>query len=85
MAKGEIIVKSETRPCMISDVKFTGKVGIIDEYEEVPHIWHNWFERNGEPYALVERKDGTMRCVHASMIRFIDNAFCEYAWGDKDV
>lgn len=58
------------------------------------HCWEQWSNtvapsilKGGSPggqvsetYGIVEFEDGTVKSVHPSLIRFLDNPFNDYAW-----
>lgn len=79
MARGEIIIKYELRPCIINGKKTA--------------LFHCW-EHQAEPIppggqfsrvcGLVELEDGHIMRVAAHTIRFIDNMHSEYIWGELE-
>lgn len=86
MATGEILIKTELRPCVIN-----GKE------KGMFHQWERWQQPIGESpmigghgagqvsriYALVENEEGQMNRYEPESIKFVDNKVKEYAFGGK--
>lgn len=78
MAKGEITVVGEKRPCTVSRLKVVNRR--VDGYVEIPYIWHKWYEHEGRVHALLEDEDGYVISVVAQEVKFCDDLFDEFAW-----
>ena len=57
MARGDLTIKFETRPCIVR-----GKRG----------TFHQWCQRGGKTYALVEWENGHVDIVTPTKIQFTD-------------
>ena len=71
MARGDITVMPERRPCKVHERKC---------------LFHKWIEQNGRTYGLAEQEDGNMMIVHPRKIRFMDSMFefRKYGWDDPN-
>ena len=70
MAKGEIVVRPERRPCWVHKKK---------------GLFHTWAERNGRTYAIVEWENGHVDFVTPTKVQFADDNFDLRAWEEPNV
>lgn len=78
----------DARPCYY--VKFDGyimKDGKVDgvKSKKIKALWHKWFMRDGNTYALVEFEDGYVCELRAYDIQFADGMSSGFIWeGETD-
>lgn len=98
MARGDIVIRQEVRPCLIARdlAKYPFK-----KWSRA--LFHKWVVRNSYDYdytksgkekrkvykdvlALIEKEDGRMELVQYHNVKFLDSewAFGEFEWEDED-
>ena len=94
MARGDITIRAELRPCKVNLGARDGKAHIVNA------LFHGWnhYSKVIEPspmvggspggqvsstFAIVELENGKIRQVETYNIQFTDNPFSEYAWPEK--
>ena len=100
MARGDITIRKEVRPCMIFEFRYMDKENHPVE-EWTKGLWHRWIKQKASKsvyvrpgkfknvmqdvaYALIERQDGMVELIEANRVKFIDNPFAEYAWPEEE-
>ena len=77
MARGDIIIMRQTRPCAVMCLDF-GEEGMVVGHKEEPYVWHDWIVEDGHTKALVEDENGKITSVSPYDIRFLDDIFKDY-------
>lgn len=83
MAKGEITIRQEARPCRVMVwVKDPDKEN-EEQLKMVDALWHAW--RNDGREAIVELENGMVRYISPDRVQFLDSEekFREFAWPAK--
>ena len=80
MARGDITIRHEMRPCMYRRLLFSFDDMSRREYKDEKAIWHGWANADNDMWALLEFQDGHIEWVRAKDIRFVDDMFSEMYW-----